>query len=86
VARHGRAEPLGPQRAAARRRQPHHPLGGGARHGARRLRPLRPGNGDDRQALLRRELDRRAGPPRQGAGRTSSVTACIRCSPVRTAR
>ena len=69
VARPGQARLLGPQRAAARAARARRSLGRSAAHGARRLRRLRAGDGEDRQALLRRRLDRRAGARGQVARR-----------------
>ena len=53
----------------AQGRDAHHRLGRGARARAHRLRRLFAEDGRDRQALLRRALDRRAGAGRQGVGR-----------------
>ena len=69
MARHGNAEPLGPQRAAARDAAGDDRLGRGARHRAFGLPALLAGHGRDRPHLLRPQLDRRAGAARQGAGR-----------------
>ena len=63
------AAALGPQRAAAAGRGPHHRLGRGASDRADRLWRVLAEDGVDRRALLRAPLDRRAGAARQGAGR-----------------
>ena len=54
---------------AARRSSPRDQMGGGARHGARRLSRVLAAHGRHRAPLLRRRLDRRAGQARQGARR-----------------
>ena len=60
---------LGPQRAAARARRPHHPVARGREDRARCLRRLLAGAGVGRQEVLRHRLDRRAGAAGQVAGR-----------------
>ena len=69
VARQAEAGLLGPQRAAARPARAHRAVAGGGSNGARGLWRIRPAHGDDRQAVLRRCVDRRAGARGQVARR-----------------
>ena len=77
------AAAMGPQRAAAASRHPHHRLGRGQGYGADRLWRVLAENGGDRRAVFCRALDRRAGAARQGAGRVlasdDAVGASLSC-------
>ena len=82
MARHGDAEPLGPQRAAARDAAGDDRLGRGA--GTRCFRPIdrfSPEMARDRPDLLRPQLDRRAGAARQGAGRLRASDRAVGRTP-----
>ncbi len=74
------AAALGPQRAAAEGRGPHHPLERGAGHRALRLWGVLAQDGYDRGALLRQQLDRRAGAARQGTRRLCASDRAVGAS------
>ena len=80
VVRQEAAAALGPQCAAAEGSDPHHRVGRGAGDRAHRLWRVLAEDGVDRGALLQRQLDRRAGAPRQGAGRVRASDRAVRAS------
>ena len=81
MARHGNAEPLGPQRAAARDAAGDDRLGRGARHRAFGLRPLLAGDGrrSPRPSSTATGSTRRCGPARRRA--PSRIRRCRRRIP-----
>ena len=80
VVRQEDAGALGPQRAAAEGREPHHRLGRGEGHGAHRLRGVLAAHGGRRGALLRAQLDRRAGAARQAVRRVRASDRAVGAS------
>ena len=71
---------LGPQRAAAEGRDPHHHLDRGAVDGADRLWRVLHRHGGDRREILQEQLDRRAGAARQGARRLRASDRAVGAS------